>query len=115
MQNGELFLCSQLMRVSEGRSVSIGNLEDIYSNGCTIRMELPLPIGAQITIQCIGCPQGKRSCTACTFRGRIRGHEHDRVLGCLMQVEFESRIWSSEDWRPKHLTKIKTLARSADA
>ena len=37
------------------------------------------------------------------------------VLGCLMQVKFESRIWSSEEWRPEHLAKMEPSARSADA
>jgi hypothetical protein len=115
MQGMERFLCSQLMRVSEGRTVRIGNLEDICSDGCTITMEVPLPIGTQVTIRCIECPKGKKACTDCKFDGRVRCHEKDPVLGYLTQVEFDGRVWSAEEWHPEHLTKIRPIAPSADA
>jgi hypothetical protein len=111
----ELFLCSQLMKVSSNRAVAIGNLEDICATGCTVAIEGPPPIGAQVTIRCMECPLAKKGCTDCRFTGWVRSHENDPVLGCLMRVEFEGRMWSSEEWRPEHLTKIKLLARCAQA
>jgi hypothetical protein len=115
MPDDERFLCSQLMKVSAGRTVAIGNLEDICETGCTVAIEVPPPIGTQVTMRCIECPLGKKSCTDCRFRGRVRSHENDPALGCFMQVEFDGRVWSSEEWRPEHLTKIKPLARCLDA
>jgi len=107
MADDELFLCSQLMSVSTGRTVRIANLENISPDGCTLKAEAPPPIGAQVTMRCIACPLGKKSCVDCRFKGRVRGHENDPVLGCFTQVEFEGRTWSPETWHPRHLTKIK--------
>jgi hypothetical protein len=108
MPDSELFLCSQLIRVSTGRTRSIGNLEEIYPDGCTITIEVPPPpIGTQVRMQCIACPQSKKSCD-CRLKGRVRCHENDPVLGCIIQVEFEGRSWSPEEWHPQHLTNIKT-------
>lgn len=106
----ELFLCSQLMKVSANRTVTIGNLEDICATRCSVAVEEPPPIGARVMIRCLECPLGKKSCTECRFRGLVRSHENDPVLGSLMQVEFEGRIWSAEEWHPEHLTKVKPLA-----
>jgi hypothetical protein len=107
MQDRELFLCSQLMRVSQGRTGSVGNLEDICPDSCTITLDEPPPIGAQVTIRCVRCPLGMKSCTDCRFKGTVQCHENDPVLGCLIQVEFQDRVWSPEAWHPQHLTDIK--------
>ena len=110
MENGTVFLCSQLMRVSSDKAVTIGNVEEIYPDGCTITLDVPPPpIGAQIRMRCISCPLGKKSCTDCKFKGRIRCHENDPVLGCLIHVEFEGRAWSAEEWHPQHLTNVEML------
>jgi hypothetical protein len=37
------------------------------------------------------------------------------VLGCLMQIVFEGRTWSPEEWHPEHLTKMKHVSSSASA
>jgi hypothetical protein len=111
MQDSRLFLCSQLMQVSASRTVTIGNLEDICATRCTVAIEVPPPIGAQVTIRCLECPLGKKGCTDCRFRGWVRSHENDPALGCLIQVEFNGRVWSAEEWHPEHLTKIKPRAR----
>jgi hypothetical protein len=115
MEDHGLFLCSHLMKVSGGRTERIGTLEEIYSDGCAIRIEVPLPIGTQISIRCIECPNGDQSCIDCKFNGRVQSQESDPLLGCLVQVEFAGRIWSAEQWRPEHLTKIGPMAYSADA
>ena len=115
MQDVELFLCSQLMTVTTRGAVSAGNLEDIGAHRCTLAIETPPPVGAQVTLRCIECPLGKKSCTACRFKGRVRCHENDPVLGCLIQVEFEGRKWSREAWHPQHLTRIKRFTRAAGA
>jgi hypothetical protein len=114
MQDGEVFLCSQLMKVSTSRTVTIGNLEDICATKCTVAIEAPPQVGLQVTIRCIECPVGKKGCTDCRFRGWVRSHENDPVIGCFMQVEFEGRIWSPKEWHPQHLTKIESLARCAE-
>ena len=115
MQDRDLFLCSQLMKVSASQTTTVGNLEDICATTCTVAVEVPPPIGAQVSIRCIGCPLGKKPCTDCRFRGSVRSHENDPVLGCLMQIEFEGRMWSAEEWHPEHLTKIEPLVRGANA
>ncbi len=68
MPNDELFLCSQLMKVSASRTVTVGNLEDICATSCTVAIEVSPPVGTQVTIRCIECPLGKRSCTDCRWR-----------------------------------------------
>jgi hypothetical protein len=115
MQVGGLFFCSQLMKVSQGRKASIGNMETIRSDACTITMDVPLSVGTQVTIRCLGCGKGKKSCTDCKFKGRVRSHEDDPGLGFLIQIEFEGSIWSPEKWHPEHLTEMKPIARSASS
>jgi hypothetical protein len=114
VRDRDLFLCSQLMRVSVGRTVSVGNLEDISPDCCTVTIDAPPPIGAQVTMRCVKCPLGKKSCTDCRFKGTVQCHENDPVLGCLIQVQFQGRVGSPEAWHPQHLTNIKGLARSAE-
>ena len=114
MQDGESFLCSQLLRVFAGRAVRTGNLEDICSERCTVLVEELPPIGTRVTIRCIECPNGKKSCTDCRFKGRVRCHQEDPVLGGLMQVEFEGRSWSPEEWHPQHLIPLRDLEEIDD-
>jgi hypothetical protein len=111
MADRELFLCSQLMRVTTDRTLSVGNLEEIYPRGCTITIEVPPPIGAQVRMRCIACPQGKKSCSDCSLKGRVQCHANDPVLGCLIAVEFEGRSWSPEAWYPQHLINVKANHR----
>jgi hypothetical protein len=115
MQNSEFFLCSELMSVWTGHTVNIGNLEDICPDRCTIAIDLPSPVGVQVTIRCIECPHGKKDCTDCRFKGWVQCHENHPVLGCLMQIVFEGRTWSPEEWHPEHLTKMKHVSSSASA
>jgi hypothetical protein len=115
MPDDDFFLCSQLIRVIAGRTVRIGNLEDIRTDRCTVTLEEPPPVGAQVTVRCIRCPQGKKSCTECRFRGRVRCHENDPTLGCLIHVDFEGRLWSPEEWHPQHQTNIRRLGGTTDA
>ena len=55
-------------------------------------------------LEWVECPLGKKSCTDCRFRGWVLSHENDPVLGCMIEAEFEGRIWSVEAWHPEHLT-----------
>ncbi len=109
MPDDELFLCSELVRLSAGRTAIVGNLELISSQGCTVTVDMPMPIGSEVRMRCLECPLGKKSCTECVFRGRVKSSEDDPVLGCLMQVEFAGKTWSAEQWHPRHLTDVRKL------
>jgi hypothetical protein len=109
MPDDELFLCSELVRISAGRGSKIGNLEVIGPQGCTVTVDCPIPAGSEVRMHCVECPLGKKSCTECRFRGRIKSSEDDPVLGCLLQVEFEGRCWSPKEWHPRHLTDVRKL------
>lgn len=120
MRNNESFLCSELIRISTGRHVEIGNLEQISAQGCTISTDAVIPAGHEIRMRCLTCPLGKKSCTECRFKGRVQSHDNDPVLGCSIYVEFYGRNWSAEEWRPRHLTNITavkplTVARTKPA
>jgi hypothetical protein len=103
------FLCSELVKVSAGGIAEIGNLELISPQGCVVTIAAAPPIGARVGIRCVECPLGKKTCTECRFRGRVRGLETDPVLGCLLHVEFEGRTWSLDEWQPRHLTNIRVI------
>jgi len=109
VQQDKSFLCSELVRISAGPRRNLGNLEQISPQGCTISMDESLPIGQEVRMRCLACPLGKKSCTECRFRGRVRSSENDPVLGSILQVDFEGRTWSHQEWRPRHLTDIEAL------
>jgi len=107
MQEGEFFLCSELMEVSAGPETLICNLEQISPAGCVVALDASLPVGTGVQLRCLSCPRRKRSCIGCRFKGRVRSEQRDPLLGCLTQIEFDGRIWSEKEWRPGHLTNIK--------
>src|SRR5579871_4087241 len=107
------FLCSELIQVSAGGKVEIGNLELISSAGCTLTVAAELPVGAVVKIRCLECPLGKKPCKECRFRGKVRHSNVDPVLGCLMDIDFEGRIWSPQEWKPRHLTKVRSVIAAA--
>jgi len=109
VKEDEVFLCSELVRITAGPRRDFGNLEQISPHGCTVSMDEPLPIGQEVRMCCLACPLGKKSCTECRFRGRVRSSENDPVLGCILQVDFEGRSWSDKEWRPRHLTDVETV------
>jgi hypothetical protein len=109
MLQSEFYLCSELVRISTGGKVNVGNLEAIAPNGCTVTLESELPAGTVVRIRCMVCPLGKKSCTECRFKGRVRCQENDPALGQLTQVDFEGRTWSAAEWHPRHLTNLSAL------
>lgn len=115
MQKDDSFLCSQLVRITVGRTVVVGNLEEICEISCTVTLEDSLAIGTEVRMHCVACPLGKKACTECRFRGKVRCLENDPLLGCLLEVEFEGRTWSADDWHPMHLTAVKNLERNSPA
>ena len=109
MLHSEFYLCSELVRISADGKVNVGNLEAIAPNGCTVTLESELPAGTVVRMRCLACPLGKKSCTECRFKGRVRCHEDDPALGYLTHVDFEGRIWSAQEWHPRHLTNLSAL------
>jgi hypothetical protein len=110
MQKNDFFLCSQLVKLTVGRTVVVGNLEEICEGRCTVALEEPLALGTRVRMNCVTCPLEKKSCAECRFRGKVRYRENDPLLGCLMRIEFEGRTWSEVEWRPMHLTNVDPVA-----
>ena len=106
MRDNEFYSCSDLIWVSAPGTTEIANLEQISPSGCALTMPVALPVGNQVKMQCMECPQGKEVCTDCRLKGRVKSHEAVPLLGNLMEVDFEGRNWSAEEWRPRHLTRI---------
>jgi hypothetical protein len=106
MQENQVYLCSELVRISTGRNAAVGNLESITPKGCTLSMPQGPPVGTPIRMQCLECPQGKKSCTECVFRGRVARCTSDVPLGSTVDVHFDGCIWSPQRWHPRHLTDI---------
>ena len=100
------FHCSELVKIKTGESEVIGNLERIDRDACTIAVEAPLPVGTLISMQCLDCPRGERSCVGCRFRGEVGSCAQDPALGCFVEVRFEGRKWSTAKWQPRHLTNL---------
>ena len=110
----KLFLCSELIRISAGGGSKIGNLEIIGPDGCTVTVDTLIAAGSEVRMHCVECPLGKRSCRECRFRGRVKSAQEDSVLGCFVHIEFEGRSWSAEEWRPRHLTSLKSFKAAWD-
>lgn len=106
----EQFLCSEMVRLTTGRKEKVGNLEKISTNGCTVTMDAAPSVGTQVRMRCLVCPLGRKTCKGCKFNGRVRSKEKDPVLGCIVDVDFQGRTWSAEEWHPRHLTNIADLA-----
>jgi hypothetical protein len=109
MQHEDFFLCSELVRVSAGRTAAIGNLEEISPDGCVVTLDGPVSAGTKVRMRCVECPQGKRNCTECRFRGTVQDQQPVSPLGWVTRIEIEGRMWSEEEWRPRHLTNPKLL------
>jgi hypothetical protein len=109
MQNDDLFLCSELIRLAAGRTAVIGTLVLISPVECTVTVDAPLPAKTPVRMHCLACPLGKKSCSECRFKGKVVNHEMDPTLGCMLRIEFENRMWSRDEWRPRHLTELKLL------
>src|SRR5579862_1336104 len=109
MEKDSSYLCSDLISVTVGCTVFVGNLEQICEGGCSVVLEEPLAIGTQVRMHCVACPLGKAKCAECQFKGKVRCHENDPAIGCLLEIEFEGRTWSSTEWHPRHLTNVDLM------
>jgi hypothetical protein len=90
MRDSRLFLCSELVMISTGTKFTVGNLDSIEAE------------------RCLECPQGgRKACGHCRFKGQVRSLENDPVLGHLIHIDFEGRMWSPEEWEPGHLVNIQ--------
>jgi hypothetical protein len=84
------------------RRHSIGLLEDISSAGACLQMETPLPLGAEVTLEC----------AKLELRGAIRYCAY-REIGYFVGVQFEgSSKWSKRAFKPQHLLDPRTLTHS---
>ncbi len=106
MQNESSYLCSDLIKLTVGRTVLVGNLEQICEGSCSVTVDEPLDVGTPVRLHCVACPQGKAKCTECQFKGKVLCYENDPTLGCALEIEFEGRKWSAREWHPRHLTDI---------
>ena len=109
MQKDSSYLCSDLITLTVGRTVVVGNLEQICEGSCSVTIEEPQDIGTPVRMHCVSCPQGKAKCTECQFKGKVLCYENDPTLGCALEIEFEGRKWSAREWHPRHLTNIDAV------
>jgi len=84
----------------------VGNLEEIERNQCFVLLDDPVEAGTRVRLECVDCPRRSRGedCLRCWFAGKVEGQEEDAQLGRVTQVSFRGRLWSREEWRPRHLT-----------
>jgi hypothetical protein len=99
-------LCADLIKLSTGTVSVIGNVEQISTEGCTVVLDVPIAVETPVRMQCVACPQGKKRCTECRFRGKVRAYRDAAPYGYEIQIAFEGRIWSEDEWHPRHLTSI---------
>jgi hypothetical protein len=98
-------LCADLVeliwRDNKGRETRrIGNLDDICVNGVCLQLEMPLPVGTSIQMQ---CARG-------VFHGTVRYMLH-REDSYVVGVEFDMGTrWSRKLFVPRHLLDPGTLA-----
>jgi hypothetical protein len=106
MESEDLYLCSDLIRITADAAEQIGNLESIAPGGCTVSAPVSIAVGRRVAMQCVECPQGKSACLECQFGGVVRSVEEAGALGCAVKIEFRDRIWSPREWTPRHLGKF---------
>jgi hypothetical protein len=110
MRDRKPFLCSELVIISTGTKVTVGNLDSIGVERCTVTLPVPVPIGCCVSMRCLECPKGgRKACGDCRFRGQVRSSANDPVLGHLIHIDFEGRMWSPEEWEPGHLKNVRHL------
>ena len=108
MRDSKLFLCSELVIVSTGTKFTVGNLDSIEGERCAVTLTTPVPVSCWVSMRCLECPKGgRKACGHCRFRGQVQSSEHDPVLGHLIHIDFEGRMWSPEEWEPGHLVNIQ--------
>jgi hypothetical protein len=80
----------------------VGLLEDISSSGACLQLESPLPLGAEVTLE---CPHRE-------FQGHIRYCVY-REIGYFAGIQFErSCRWSKRAFKPQHLLDPRTLTNA---
>jgi hypothetical protein len=114
MQKQNAYLCSDLIELTFGGTVLVGNLEQICEGGCSVTLEEPVDVGAEVRMHCIACPIGNAQCTECQFKGQVSCADDDPTLGCALEIEFAGRKWSSRDWQPRHLINVSPVDDSAE-
>jgi hypothetical protein len=78
-------------------------LEDISRSGACLQLEGPVPLGADMQMDC----HNRR------LIGVVRYCVY-REIGYFVGVEFEAdSLWSPRDFRPQHLLDLQRLARSS--
>jgi hypothetical protein len=81
------------------RRQCVGLLEDISSSGACLQVETPLPLGAEVILD---CPNRE-------FRGHIRYCVY-REIGYFAGIQFEGSCrWSKRMFKPQHLLDPRTL------
>src|SRR4051812_10713721 len=92
LMNTPRYLCSQLVRLSEGGRELWVNLEEIWENGAVLECEEAVAMGAGVRI----------SSGEDLFEGRVTGVKKDE-FGWQVELEFSARTpWSISQWRPEH-------------
>ena len=90
----------------EGRSRPrriTGLLEDISASGACLQVEMPLPLGADVSWDSCGHK----------FSGLVRYCVY-REIGYFVGVEFNSGSkWSKRAYKPQHLLDLERLMASA--
>lgn len=102
-------LCADMMEASwqesDGRKcTSTALLEDISPSGMCLQFEVPIPIGAEISVR---CPRRQ-------FSGTVRYCVY-REIGYFIGIELNpSSHWSRDHFEPQHLLDLHDLVlRSA--
>ncbi len=101
-------LCADMMEVrwkDQGGQArrATALLEDISRSGACLQLEAPVPLGADMEMDCHNRH----------FSGNVRYCVY-REIGYFVGVEFEpDSQWSVEDFRPKHLLDLQRLALHA--
>ena len=102
-------LCADLVEVEWRESTGphrrdVANLEDISASGACLQLDVPLALGAQVTIYCPNRLLGGRV-RYCIFR----------EVGYFVGVEFDRGYhWRRRDFRPRHMLDPRRLiARAA--
>jgi len=78
-------------------------LEDISSFGACLQLEVPVPLGAEISW---ACPKQE-------FQGCVRYCVY-REIGYFVGVEFEpASKWSKKKYKPQHLLDLQRMLEHA--
>ena len=100
------FMCSELVTLKAGRQKLVGNLEEIDRNECSVLLDSYIRAGTEVRLECVDCPRKRRDqgCLNCRFAGKVEEQKQDAQLGRVTKISFHGRLWSSREWRPRHLT-----------